>query len=68
MRFRFALSPQHRALVAQFQELNEKRTGGRWNPDDMVFPPGDADTLFMEFVTENADELLKLIQAYYCLE
>ncbi len=65
MRFRFALSAQNRVLVARFKELNALRTDGRWDPEEMCFPPGDPDTVFMEFVTEHADDLIEIIANYY---
>ena len=66
MKYKFTLNVRHRELITEFEKLNTLRTEGRWNPDNIVFPPGDPDTEFVEFITEHADELIKLINAYYC--
>jgi hypothetical protein len=67
-KFRFVLSAQHRAVVKRFKELNALRTEGRWRVELMEFPPGDPDTVFMEFVTEHAADLLAAIETNYCTE
>lgn len=68
MRFRFALDRRSANLVREFKHLNSQRTPGMWSPEDMVFPPGDPDRLFLEFLTQNAAALIAVIETHYVSE
>lgn len=68
MRFRFVLDRSAADLVRKFRHLNSQRTPGIWNPEDMVFPAGDPDREFLEFITQNAAALIAVIETHYVSE
>lgn len=76
MKYRFTLPKAQNDLVKSLRLLNNLRTKGQWvgqgdqvfvGDEQLTFTHSDPDTVFLAFMTEHAEEIVKIIEQRYVI-